>query len=109
MDVHCSSCGEPWDTHHLLHDSIHDTSLDDTELNSWSRLLTAAKLTPAIRAAYAAAGWHFGRTLVHVIRCPACRPEDKPDPDRAQLKSTIEEILGDDIDSIGSEFTDHHL
>ena len=32
MDVHCTTCGEPWDVHHLWQDAIHDTGLtaDDT-------------------------------------------------------------------------------
>lgn len=25
MDIHCASCNEPWDTHHLRHDAVHDT------------------------------------------------------------------------------------
>lgn len=109
MDVHCSSCGEPWDTHHLLHDSIHDTALEEAERENWGRLPPADRLNSQTRAAFAAAGWQFGRTLLHVIRCPSCRPDDMPDPSLAVLKSTIEEILGDDLDGIASEFTDHQL
>ena len=31
MDVHCSSCGEPWDVYHLRHDAIFETDLDPAE------------------------------------------------------------------------------
>lgn len=109
MDVHCSSCGEPWDTHHLLHDSIHDTQLSESECEDWARLAISDRLTPELRSAFAEAGWRFGRTLLHVIHCPSCGPDDEPDRDQTMLKSTFEEILGDDLDGIASEFTDHQL
>ena len=109
MDVHCSSCGEPWDTDHLLHDSIHDTSLDDEAVATWKRLPPAERLGRPFRSAFEAVGWRFGRTLVHVVSCPGCGPACRPDPEVATLKSTIEEILGDDLDAIASEFQDHHL
>ncbi len=32
MDVHCSTCGEPWDVYHLWHDAIFETG--------WSRMDT---------------------------------------------------------------------
>jgi hypothetical protein len=41
MDVHCSSCGEPWDVYHLRHEAIFETALDHTEAETW-RSLTAA-------------------------------------------------------------------
>lgn len=31
MDVHCSACGEPWDSWHILTDAIYDTALTRTE------------------------------------------------------------------------------
>ena len=31
MDVHCSSCGEPWDVYHLRHEAIFETDLDPEE------------------------------------------------------------------------------
>ena len=27
MDVHCTTCGEPWDVYHLWHDAIFETGL----------------------------------------------------------------------------------
>jgi hypothetical protein len=25
MDVHCATCGEPWDTYHIRHDAVYET------------------------------------------------------------------------------------
>ena len=35
MDVHCSTCFEPWDTYHLRHDEIYETSLSVEEAEAW--------------------------------------------------------------------------
>lgn len=44
MDVHCSSCGEPWDVYHLRHDAIFETDLDHAEANTWRELSPALRL-----------------------------------------------------------------
>jgi hypothetical protein len=31
MDVHCSTCNEPWDVYHLSHDAIFETGLSVEE------------------------------------------------------------------------------
>ena len=38
MDVHCSTCGEPWDTYHLWHDAIWDTGLSEGEIREWEKI-----------------------------------------------------------------------
>ena len=38
MDVHCTTCGEPWDVYHLRHDAIFETDLDHAEAKAWSGL-----------------------------------------------------------------------
>jgi hypothetical protein len=109
MDVHCSSCGEPWDTDHLLHDAIHDTFLSQGEIVLWRQLSPSEKLATSYRLEFKGVGWDFGRTLLHVVRCPSCGPDSRPDPEVATLKGAIEEILGDDLEPIAAEFLDHHL
>jgi hypothetical protein len=109
MDVHCSACGEPWDTHHLLHDAIHETFLSEEDIAKWRQLSPSEKLASPYRVEFKAAGWDFGRTLLNVMRCPGCGPDSRSDPEAVTLKSTIEEILGDDLDAIASEFADLHL
>jgi hypothetical protein len=38
MDVHCTTCGEPWDDYHLMHEAIYWTGLDYAEAKAWSGL-----------------------------------------------------------------------
>src|SRR6266540_3927582 len=35
MDVHCSTCGEPWDVYHLRHEAIFETDLSQAEAEAW--------------------------------------------------------------------------
>jgi hypothetical protein len=35
MDVHCTTCGEPWDVYHLRHDAIYETDLSHAALAAW--------------------------------------------------------------------------
>jgi hypothetical protein len=42
MDIHCATCNEPWDTHHIRHDAVHETpaGLDwlnwDISMEEWA-------------------------------------------------------------------------
>ena len=100
MDVHCTTCGEPWDVYHLRHDAIFETSLCYTEAKAWTQLSPQLKLRDRYREKFRASGFEFGGSIVNVLRCPACPKGAKPDPDKAALKAGIVEILGDDEDAI---------
>ena len=109
MDVHCSTCGEPWDTYHLWHDAIWDTGLTEAEIHEWESLPQGEKLTPKWRTEFAAAGYQFGRTVINVIRCPACPKDAQPDTEGVQIKATLEELLAGDEDGLAATFEDHGL
>ena len=100
MDVHCTTCGEPWDTYHLRHDAIFETSLCYTEAKAWTQLSPKVKLLPRYREKLKAVGFEFGNSILTVMRCPACPKDATPDPDKAALKAGIVELLGDDEDGI---------
>jgi hypothetical protein len=100
MDVHCTTCGEPWDVYHLRHDAIFETTLCYTEAKAWTELSPQLKLLPRYREKFKASGFEFGGSILNVMRCPACPKDAKPDPDKAALKAGIVEILGDDEDAI---------
>jgi len=106
MDVHCSSCGEPWDVYHLRHDAIFETDLDPAEAEAWRTLPLGQRLSPRYREKFQAAGYEFGASIMDVVRCPACPPGAKPDPDKAALKAGLTEILGDDEDGIAAMMED---
>ena len=57
MDVHCTTCGEPWDVYHLWHDAIFDTTLESKEAEGWQYLSRSEKLIPHYRALFKTAGW----------------------------------------------------
>jgi len=108
MDVHCSTCGEPWDVYHLWHEAIYD-ALPPEEAGVWCSLPRSQKLSDQYRDAFRAAGWEFGQSVINVTRCPACPKDAKPDLEKVMTKAAIEEIMGDDEDGLAATFEDHHL
>lgn len=109
MDVHCSTCNEPWDTHHLWHDEIYETDLSEEECEAWLDLPSSQRLNDRYRAKFASNGWKFGKTVINVIRCPACPKDAKADPSILAIKAGIEDVLGDDEDGLASMFEDFDL
>jgi len=59
MDVHCSTCGEPWDVDHLRHDAIFETDLSHEEAETWRELSPGLRLSPRYREKFKAVGWEF--------------------------------------------------
>ena len=109
MDVHCSTCNEPWDTYHLWHDAIFETGLSHEEARAWQSLPRAEKLNDRYRKEFRAAGYEFGSSVINVIRCPACPKNAKPNADRLQTKAALEQLLGDDEDGLAATFEDYRL
>lgn len=109
MDVHCSTCGEPWDTYHLRHEAIFETDLSFEEAQAWLECSNQTRLLPRYREKFKAAGWEFGRSVINVIRCPCCPKNATPDPDRLATKAGLERLFGDDEDGLASTFEDYHL
>ena len=106
MDVHCTSCGEPWDAYHLRHDAIFETSLNHAEAKAWTQLSPNMRLLPRYREKFRAIGFEFGNSILNVLRCPACPTGAKADPDKAALKAGIVELLGEDEDAIADAMED---
>lgn len=109
MDVHCSTCDEPWDAHHLKFDEVYETDMTEAECEAWTDLSPALQLNERYRSKFAVNGWEFGKTVINVIRCPACPKDAKPDPDRVAMKSVLEDLLGDDEDGIAAMMEDYGL
>ena len=109
MDVHCSTCGEPWDTYHLWHDAIWDTGLSEEEIKTWESLPQGDKLKPKWREAFEAARYVFGRTVINVVRCPVCPKDAKPDAAKTLLKAEIENLLGGDEDGLAATYENYGL
>jgi hypothetical protein len=106
MDVHCTTCGEPWDVYHLRHDAIFETDLTHADAKAWTELSPKFKLRDRYRDKFKAIGYEFGGSILNVMRCPACPKDAKPDVDRAAMKAGIVEILGDDEDGIAATMED---
>ena len=87
MDVHCTSCGEPWYAYHLRQDAIFETGLCYTEAKAWTQLSPQMKLLPRYREKFHAAGFEFGNSVLNVLRCPCCPKDAKPDPDKPARSS----------------------
>lgn len=109
MDVHCSSCGEPWDVYHLRHEAIFETHLDHAEAKAWCELSPELRLSRRYREKFKAAGWIFGASILDVVHCPCCPKGAKLDLDKAAMKAGLVEILGDDEDAIAAMMEDYGL
>ena len=109
MDVHCSTCNEPWDVYHLWHDAIFDTGLTPEEAEAWCSLPQREKLSARYRDEFRAAGWEFGQSVINITRCPCCPKETKPNAERIQTKAALEALLGDDEDGLAATFEDYRL
>lgn len=109
MDVHCSTCNEPWDTDHIRFDAIHETDLSQAEAKSWIELPSSQKLSERYRKKFQAAGWEFGSTVLNVIRCPCCPEDAVADPETLAVKAALEDLLRDDEDALATTFEDHQL
>ena len=109
MDVHCTTCNQPWDVYHLWHDAIFETALPAEEARIWGSLPRAEKLSPRYRQEFIGVGWYFGRSVINVIHCPACPDGAKADPERLATKAALEELMGDDEDGLAAKFEDHNL
>lgn len=109
MDVHCSTCNEPWDVDHLWADAIYETDLSEGEIEAWQRLPRAEKLSDRYREKFRSAGWEFSNSVINVIRCPCCPADAKADPRILTIKAALEDLLGDDEDGLAAEFEDYGL
>jgi hypothetical protein len=109
MDVRCSTCFEPWDIHHLKHDEIYDTDLHEAECEAWQNLEPEEQLYGRYREKFKANGWEFGRTVLNVVRCPACPKEAKPNAIHFEAKSMLENLLADDPDALATILEDYNL
>ena len=109
MDVHCTTCQEPWDTYHLWHDAIFETGLTHDEAEAWQQLPRAEKLSDRYRSEFKAAGWEFGSSVINITRCPCCPKDAKPSLERLATKQALEELLGDDEDGLAATFEDYRL
>ena len=78
MDVHCSTCGEPWDVYHLRHDAIFETDLSHAEAQAWTELSPKLRLLERYREKFKAVGYEFGASVLNVVRCPACPKDAQP-------------------------------
>ncbi len=109
MDVHCTTCGEPWDTFHLKEDAIHETGLTDEEIECWKKRPATERLIEPYRREFKLAGYEFGQTLANLLRCPACPPDAKADADKIYLKAELENMLADDEDGLAATFEEMGL
>lgn len=109
MDVHCSTCDESWDTHHLWHDAIFETGVLEYEAKTWASLPRKRKLTKHYRKKFRSVGWEFGQCVINVIHCPRCPHGAQPNRDRVWRKAALEELMGDDETGLAALFEESRL
>jgi len=107
MDVHCSTCREPWDVYHLRHEAIHETGLSVEEAREWGSLPHSQRLSNRYREAFRCGGWEFGQSVINVVRCPCCPKDAKPDAEKLMARKAIEAFFGDDEDGLASTLEEH--
>jgi hypothetical protein len=109
MDIHCSTCEEPWDVYHLWQDVIFETGLSLEEAEKWRSLPGTEKLSDRFREEFRSVGWEFGQTVVNVIHCPCCPKDAQPNKERIKTKAALELLMGSDEDGLAATFEDYHL
>ena len=109
MDVHCTTCGEPWESYHLRHDAIWETGLSEDEITAWNSLPTVQRLEERYRLAFKTVGYEFGQSVLTVIRCPGCPANARPDAAQFRLKAELEELLANDEDGLASTYEELNL
>jgi hypothetical protein len=109
MDVHCSTCNEPWDVYHLWHEAVFETDLSHVEAEAWTGLSPRLKMHDRYREKFRAAGWEFGQSVINVVHCPCCPKGAKPDLEKVQTKAALEELMGEDEDGLAATFEDYLL
>jgi hypothetical protein len=109
MDVHCTTCDEPWDVYHLQQDAIYETDLTTEQAKAWRQLSPKKRLSQHFRGKFAAAGYEFGPSILILLRCPACPKSAKPDPEKAAIKAELANLLGDDEDGLAATLEDFGL
>ena len=109
MDVHCSTCGEPWDVYHLWQDAIFETGLTVEEAEAWRSLPRPQKLSDRYRQEFKSVGWEFGQTVINVVHCPGCPKDATRNEDRIQTKAALEKLFGDDEDGLAATYEDYRL
>jgi hypothetical protein len=104
MDVHCATCGEPYDTYHMRHDAIWETDLDQAAIKAFT-----GTLTKEVKEAFRRAGYVLAGSVYAIVRCPSC-PKDKPtDREGAEKRAVISELLAGDEDGIAATLEDFGL
>jgi len=109
MDVHCSTCNEPWDIDHLRHEEIFETDLSYEEAKVWLELPQAERLNDRYRGKFRLLGWEFGQSVITVIRCPACPKGSEANAESVEIKTALEELLGGDEDGLAAMLEDYGL
>ena len=120
MDVHCTNCGEPWDTYHLRHDAPQEAfahyAESDKGAEAFYKQWCAVGLTPEYRQLLEDYdGWQFGASVVAVHHCPCCESnirQNGPRTDsqeRRDAVDTITDLLGDDVDGAAAMLEDFGL
>lgn len=106
MDIHCPSCAEPWDRHHLQHDEVHEWGVSRQDAKDFETTGRFSGPKDRILKAAEAAGWKFASASVFSFTsCPCCKrraPLDDADERRAGV-SILAQFLDGDPDALASE------
>lgn len=103
-DIKCQACDEPWDSHHLRYDAIHETELPDDACREFD-----GQLTPALRRSFEAARYTFGTSIYSLRTCPCCpkgHTRSAAGRRRGALADAAASVLGDDLDGLLAEVSD---
>lgn len=103
-DIRCQGCDEPWDSHHLRHEAIHETSLPEPDCRRFN-----GRLTPSLRDHFESVGYRFGGTIFSLKSCPCCPNGARPTAAgrrRSARADVASAVLGSDLDGVWAEITE---
>lgn len=106
MDLHCPTCGEPWDRHHLQFDEVHEWGVSREDAKHFESVCSFTGPDDRILKAAQAAGWQFvSNSVFSITHCPCCkrRPALEDATDRRAGVSILSQFLDGDPDALASE------
>lgn len=109
MDIHCPSCGEPWDSYHMRYDEPHEWGEPDYRTNDF--INGGSRFDgpdDPMRKAAEASGWRFAsNSVLSLTACPSCKGASilADAIERRARVAVAAEINGDDDDGLVADLS----
>lgn len=99
MDVHCCSCGEPWDSNYLMHELPYELGTEDWVKTFWYTDGEFKGLSNLTRQAAKEQGWKFGSSIFSILECACCPENPILNKEKSKKAEAVAELFPNDLDA----------